>query len=130
MPGNDRAVPTQPGRIGGIVLNPSQPPIAGLQIKDIAERACASPPQAVGRELAAMDWGLFQKERDVERYADGLSACERRVVLRLIELGRAWRPGVVIGADAVRAAAAGPGSGGGSVPPSRGCEDFGNVRCP
>lgn len=129
-PGRIRAVPTQPGGNGAIALNPSQPRIAEMQLKDIAERACASPPQAVDRELAAVDWGLFQRERDVERYADGLSACERRVVLRLIELGRAWRPGVVIGADAVRAAASDSGSVGVSVPPSRGCEDFGNVRCP
>jgi hypothetical protein len=109
-PGYVRAVPTQPGR-GAIALNPTRIPYSQLQFKDIASRACSAPPKTVDRQLAAVDWEQFQKEPNIELYADGISPCERRVFMKLVELGRMWRPGVVIGADAVRAAAVEPGSG-------------------
>lgn len=113
-----RVVPTRPRNVAPIVAG--RPPISGLQFNYIASRACSAPPQSVDREMASVDWALFQKDQIDERSADGLSACQSRVVLRLIALGRTWRPGVVIGANEVRAAAAEPSSGGGGwVPPTQ-----------
>lgn len=120
--GFPRAVPTAPDRDGPARLNPSQPPLWPLQFREIAGCACSSPPKPMDRLLAAVDWGNVQRSPDAGSTAEDLPACERRVVLRLIELGRGWRPGTAVSADSVRAAAADTGSttgpGGGTVPPS------------
>ena len=103
----------RPGEVG-------LPEIAHLY--GIARRACVPNPAVTDQDMASVDWTEFQKAKNVERVVDKMSPCERRVFMRLLELGRAWTPGTVIGADAVREAAAEPGSGarfgGGSVPPT------------
>lgn len=120
--GFPRAVPTVPDKDGPARLNPSKPPLWPQQFTEIAASACSASPKPVDRLLAAVDWGNVQRSMDAGSVAEGLPACERRVVLRLIELGRGWRPGTTVSADSVRAAAADTGSttgpGGGSVPPN------------
>lgn len=104
-------------------LNPKTPSLSGLQLSYIAKCACATPEQPFERELASVDWKLFQAAKDAEvlKYAEGLPACELRVFQRLMQLGRSWT-GISIGPGDVRAAVGGSGSnsgGGGGGPPSQ-----------
>lgn len=120
-PGYIPAVPYAPGKDGIAALNPKIDSTAPLLFREIASRACASPPKSFDRELRAVNWEHFRREMSVASYAEGLIGCERRVVLRLIELGRA--PGVRIDAASVRAAVAEPANGaspgGGIAPPTQ-----------
>lgn len=117
-PGYVRAVPSVPGKDGIARLNPMKDSTAPLLFREIASRACSTPPRSFDAMLRAVDWDQFRGEKNVESYAEGLPGCERRVVLRLIELGRL--PGARVDAASVRAASAPPGNGfpgGGSAPP-------------
>lgn len=115
------AVPEVPGKGGLPTLNPHYDSTLPHLFRDIASRACSTPQKPLDQALHGVDWNQFRKQKNVDSYAEGLQACERRVVLRLIELGRV--PGSRVGVDAVKAAAVEPGngssSGGGSVPPTQ-----------
>lgn len=82
--------------------------LLGMRVASI--RACASSVQGVNQVLRSMNWANFQHARGVDACAGSFSGCELRVFRRLVQFGRAWRPGMTISVDEVMAATAEPGN--------------------
>lgn len=74
--------------------------LEAARLVTIARTVCAVPARDYAKDLAQMDWAAFQRVNDLELYSAGLSPCEARVFLRLVDRGHTWKPGTVIGPEA------------------------------
>lgn len=108
-------------------------------LKNIAVTACLSSGQVpIEKNLTQPDMPFsFWKEMDdktADSLSSGLGNCEGRLFRRLIELIRAGQGDRITALWVQQTAAAYRNTAGTSpghaAPPSRSCEDYGNIRCP
>lgn len=133
-PGYVPAIPTRPGDgpapVRGVEMNDGLAEIAA--VRAVAKLACANPAAVTDGQLSAIGWSSLARAHGTERYRDDLTACEQRVYDRMLSFAGSWTPGANLGADEIRAAAAGYAggrTGGGAVPPPQSHDPvWGRVR--